>query len=187
MSDQTNLTDESFSRLLAWLDADRDVAGEKYERIRLKLIKIFRHRGSIVPEELADATIDRVSRKVTEIAAIYDGDPSSYFYGVANYIYQESLRRESRPLPHTLLPLAISTDEQERKFHCLEHCLGKLNAENRQLILAYYEGEKGAKIDRRKDLLAASGLPVNTFRMRIHRLKQSLHSCLQDCLKRAEA
>lgn len=187
MGEHTILTDESFSRLLAWLDADREVAGEKYEQIRQKLIKIFRHRGSIIPEELADATIDRVSRKIAEIAATYDGDPASYFYGVANYIYQESRRRESRPLSHTLLPLAISADEQEQKFHCLEHCLGKLSIENRQLILAYYEGEKGAKVDRRKDLLAASGLPVNTFRMRIHRLKQSLHSCLQDCLKQAEA
>jgi len=184
MGEHTILTDESFSRLLTWLDADPEAAGEKYELIRLKLIKIFRHRGSAIAEELADATIDRVSRKVVEIAADYDGDPASYFYSVANYIYRESLRRESRPLP--LLPLAISTDEQEQKFHCLEHCLGKLSAENRQLILAYYEGEKGAKIDQRKDLLAASGLPINTFRMRIHRLKQSLHSCLQDCLKRAE-
>jgi DNA-directed RNA polymerase specialized sigma24 family protein len=185
MGEHTILTDESFSRLLAWLDADREAAGEKYEQIRQKLIKIFRHRGSIIPEELADATIDRVSRKIAEIAATYDGDPASYFYGVANYIYQESLRRESRPL--SLLPLALSADEQEQKFHCLEQCLGKLSTENRQLILAYYEGEKGAKVDRRKALLAASGLPVNTFRMRIHRLKQSLHSCLQDCMKRAGA
>ena len=184
MGEHTILTDESFSRLLAWLDADREAAGEKYEQIRLSLIKIFRHRGSPIPEELADATIDRVSRKVAEIADSYVGDPASYFYGVANYIYQESRRRESRPLSKTFLPVTISTDEQEQRFRCLEHCLGKLNAENRQMILAYYEGEKGAKVDRRKDLLAASGLPVNTFRMRIHRLKQSLHSCLQDCLER---
>jgi len=33
------LTQEAFDRLLGWLDPDRESAGEKYEAIRLRLIK----------------------------------------------------------------------------------------------------------------------------------------------------
>ncbi len=185
MREQQTLNPETFSRLLGWLDADREAAGEKYERIRSKLIKIFRHRGCFTPEELADETIDRVSRKVVEIADGYEGDPATYFYGVANKVFLESLKREAKPRALPILP--ASPEEQEQRLDCLEHCLDKLSAANRQLILDYYQQEKGAKIDHRKDLLAASGLSVNTFRMRIHRIKLSLQSCLKECLRSAGA
>ena len=39
------LTQELFDTLLDWLDPDRERAGQKYETIRLKLIKIFTSRG----------------------------------------------------------------------------------------------------------------------------------------------
>src|SRR5262245_21687271 len=58
-----DMTPEEFDRLLLWLNPDRDKAGEKYEWIRKRLIKIFVCRGCNVPEELADKTINRVARK----------------------------------------------------------------------------------------------------------------------------
>src|SRR5262245_37324305 len=117
MRKENSLTDKNFSRLLIWLNADYEVAGEVYEQIRRKLIKIFRHRGSRIPEELADATIDRVSRKVQEIADTYEGDPATYFYGVAQNIYLESLKREPKVAPLPILPAPDPPDERERKFH----------------------------------------------------------------------
>ena len=43
------LTQAAFDGFLATLDSDRDKAGEKYEYIRLKLLKYFQCCGSDVP------------------------------------------------------------------------------------------------------------------------------------------
>ena len=48
------LTQGAFDKMLAWLDTDRNLAGEKYEKLRIKLIKIFTCRGCDSPEDLAD-------------------------------------------------------------------------------------------------------------------------------------
>ena len=53
--------------MLAWLDSDRERAGQKYEEIRCGLIKIFVCQGCTDPEGLADETINRVIRKIPEI------------------------------------------------------------------------------------------------------------------------
>ena len=39
------LTKEAFERLLALLDVDRELAGQKYENVRRKLIEFFEARG----------------------------------------------------------------------------------------------------------------------------------------------
>src|SRR6266550_5419038 len=93
------LTRESFDSLLAWLDSERDEAGRKYEEIRLRLIKIFVCRGCHEPEDLADETINRVSKKLREIESTYLGNPALYFYGVANKVHLEYLRRRPAPIP----------------------------------------------------------------------------------------
>ena len=54
------LSQEAFDRLLAWLDPDRDRAGERYEEIRRKLIGIFLRRGCSTAEDLTDEAINRV-------------------------------------------------------------------------------------------------------------------------------
>jgi hypothetical protein len=46
-----NLTQEAFAKFLSWLNPDPDKAGEKYEEIRLRLIKIFASRGCACPED----------------------------------------------------------------------------------------------------------------------------------------
>ena len=72
---KVDLTEDTLDRLLHWLDRDRDRAGQRYEQIRSGLIKVFLCRGSVDPEELADETINRVAKKVLEIAESYVGDP----------------------------------------------------------------------------------------------------------------
>jgi hypothetical protein len=80
------LTQESFDALLAWLGSEPEEAGRKYEAIRLRLIRIFACRGCYEPEDLADETINRVSKKLKEIESTFSGDPARYFYGVANKV-----------------------------------------------------------------------------------------------------
>src|SRR6478672_10875246 len=78
------LTQESFDALLDWLDPHREQAGQKYEDIRRRLIKLFVCRGCPEPEDLADETINRVIKKLKEIESGFTGDKARYFYGVAN-------------------------------------------------------------------------------------------------------
>jgi RNA polymerase sigma factor (sigma-70 family) len=177
------LSQEDFDRLLAWLDADRERAGEKYEEIRRKLIKILARRGCTTPEDLTDEAMNRVSRRVKEIAETYVGDPALYFYGVAQNVYLEYVKKrpEGKPPPSPDPP-----EQAEQKFECLEKCMEHLDSESRELILSYYQRDKREKIDRRKELAGTLGITVNSLRMRVHRIKASLQVCVIDCVERAE-
>jgi hypothetical protein len=55
-----------------------------------------------------------------------------------------------------------------------------LSSDNRDLILQYYQGEKGEKIQNRKKLLEQLGVPVNNLRMRALRLRERLQSCVEE-------
>ena len=79
MNKNWSLSQEAFDALLDWLDSDREQAGIKYEQIRSRLIKIFTGRGCIGPEDLADETINRVTRKLKEIQNEFTGDRARYF------------------------------------------------------------------------------------------------------------
>ena len=97
MNKEWVLTQESFDALLAWLDPNRELAGRKYEDIRTRLIKIFSCRGCYEPEDLADETINRVTKKLKDIESSFVGERARYFYGVANKVHMEYLRRKPAP------------------------------------------------------------------------------------------
>jgi DNA-directed RNA polymerase specialized sigma24 family protein len=178
------LTKESFDALLAWLDPERDEAGRKYEGIRLRLIKIFVCRGCYEPEDLADETINRVSKKLKEIESTYSGEPARYFYGVANKVHLEYIRRRPVPIPPTPPDPA---DDIEKQFACLERCMRDLTPNNRELVLQYYQEEKRAKIDHRKNLADQLGIALNALRIRACRIRASLQQCVQTCVNEATA
>ena len=169
--------------LLAWLDPDRDEAGRKYETIRRRLIKLFVCRGCCEAEELADETINRVTLKVEAIREHYVGDPAFYFYGVAQKIHQESLRRKTAPPP----PPAAPSDEIETEYECLEMCMQRLTAEQRTLVLEYYREDRQAKIAHRKELARRLDIALNALRIRAHRIRLILRQCVLDCLEERAA
>ena len=178
------LTQETFNSLLTWLDPDRDKAGYKYEEIRQRLIKIFACRGCSSPEDLADETINRVAKKAWELADIYVGNPALYFYGVANNVHLEHLRRRPVPIP----PPSREPDEEANRAHeCLERCMQELTPENRELVLTYYQGEKKAKVDHRKEVAERLGIALNALRIRAHRIRTGLRQCVTHCISEAAA
>jgi DNA-directed RNA polymerase specialized sigma24 family protein len=190
------LTQDAFDRLLDWLDPDREVAGRKYEAIRLRLIKIFTCRGCSEVEDLADETINRVAARVGEIATDYQGEPAVYFYGVAQKVYLEHLRKvkvkqAEVPVESSFNDPAMRQDcfdeDIEPSYECLEHCLEHLPSSNRQLVLEYYRQERKAKIDHRKLLAAELGIAVNALRIRAHRIRRSLEQCVHACLEQQPA
>lgn len=170
-------TQADFDALLSWLDNDRERAARRYEEIRSKLIRIFICRGSPIPEELADQTIDRVSHKTRELSASYKGDPALYFYGVARNVFRESLKKHPIPPPR---PQPI--EEDSSRYDCLDKCMQQLPPETRQLILSYYQDTGQAKIDHRRQLAQDLGIDVNALRIRTHRLRTRLQQCVNRCL-----
>ena len=180
MKKEWSATQENFDKLLGWLDPNRDRAGEKYEIIRQRLIKIFACRGCPGAEDLADETINRVTRKVQEIAGTYTGDPALYFYGVAQKVHLEYLRKKPALIS---FPRIDSSDEVEKEYECLEKCMQQLTPSNRELVLQYYQEEKHSKVDHRKNLAQQLGIPLNALRIRAHRIRTTLQECVQGCLE----
>jgi DNA-directed RNA polymerase specialized sigma24 family protein len=192
MKNQWVVTQQAFDSLLNWLDPDRENAGSKYEKIRVRLIKIFTCRGCGEADDLADETINRVTAKLSEIAQTYSGDPALYFYGVAHNVHLEYMRKkppvqESSRLDwetggSTVWP-DVTIGEVEQEYACLEQCMDRLAPENRRLVLEYYKEEKRAKIDHRKMLADQLGIGANALRIRAHRLRLQLLQCVQNCLE----
>jgi len=178
------LTQEDFDALLAWLDPNRETAALKYETVRIRLIKIFACRGCSEAEDLADETINRVTSKLHDIQASFTGEPARYFYGVANKIHLEYLRR--KPVPPLPEP-EVDSVESELEYLCLDRCVEKLTTENRGLVLSYYQEDKHAKIEQRKLLASSLGIAANALRIRAHRIRASLQECVKQCLQGAAA
>lgn len=189
------LTRESFDGLLLWLDADRERAGERYEEIRSALIRRFRQLGSCEPEELTNETFDRVARKLPAIIDVYQGDREPYFYSVAYYVYMEHTRRPiimsfatdiNLPEANTPAPdVTVDDDDDELLDSCLRHCIEKLTANNRQMILRYYRGERDVKIKLRKELAESMGIKLTNLRLKVQRVRLGLKKCIVDCLERS--
>jgi DNA-directed RNA polymerase specialized sigma24 family protein len=185
MNRERVLTQAAFDSLLAWLDADREQAGEKYERIRRRLIKIFTCRGRPDAEELADETINRVTLKATQVSKEYVGDPALYFYGVAQKVFLESVRKP--PAAAAPPPAADRSEEDEREYECLEQCIEQISPSSRELVLEYYREDRRAKIDHRKEMALKLGVALNALRIRAHRIRATLQQCVRDCLGQAAA
>jgi len=177
------LSQEAFDALLDWLDSDREQAGIKYEEIRARLIIIFTGRGCVDAEDLADETINRVTKRLSKIREEFTGDPTRYFFGVANKVYMEYIRRKP-PQPSPFLP--PDSNQAEVEFRCLEHCTDSLSEENRYLLLKYYGAEGRSKIDQRRQLAEELGIAPNALRIRAYRIRLGLQECVEKCIERSE-
>ncbi len=192
------LTREAFDKLLASLDSNREVAAEKYERIRKRLIGFFEYRGCRLPEDYADIAINCATKKISEGSEIYSNDPLSFFIGIARNILQEYWEQSPKraasleDLPAGQHPWedpveSLQRDEDLSKsdleLNCLEQCLEGITDENRDLIIGYYVGEKSQKINNRKRLAAELDIAPANLRLRAFRLREKLEHCLKSCLK----
>lgn len=183
MAKEDAITEENFEMLLAWLDLDQDAAAQKYEKIRQRLIRILRGRGCFEAEELADATFNRVIGKLPQIADGYTGDPTLYFYGVADKIYLEWLRRQKKINQTRLPPPEISDAAAlEIEYECLANCLAKLPADQHRLIVGYYREIKSAKIENRRKMAQTFGISPNALQVKASRVRSQLKGCIENCI-----
>jgi RNA polymerase sigma factor (sigma-70 family) len=192
MARDSAIPPESFEEILAWLNPDRDVAAAMYVQLRHDLAKMFLWGRCADPEGMTDEALDRVARKVHDLRPTYEGDPRLYFRAVANNLIKENHKKIKTQLPLEDIDLAgpsINEIEDEAAAgieECLQLCLQKLGADKRELIVGYYAKEKQAKIDHRNELAQKFGITVETLRVRVFRIRESLAECIGRCLKRKQ-
>ena len=182
------LTQERFNELLAWLDSDLEVAGQKYEEIRRSLVKIFAWRKCSDAEGMADAAINIVAQKAPQLRHTYEGKPHSYFYGVARNLVREYERKrvlvafEDANLKDSQI-IDDTDDQVEQVDACLKQCLEGLAPTDRELALAYYQKDGQAKVDLRRQLAVELGINTSNLRLKMYRMRGLLARCIKDCLK----
>lgn len=181
---------ESFNEILAWLNPDREEAGNIYVQLRHDLTKIFTWNRCADPEGLTDEVIDRVARKVHSLRHTFQGDPRLFFYGVARNLIRENPKKTKTQvsLEGTDVPSDPANDIAEEtaivREECLNFCLRELSGDRRKLIVAYYAGEKQAKIDHRTEIAKEFGISVENLRVRAHRIRGTLEQCIERCVSR---
>lgn len=187
------LSRHAFETLLSVLAGNRDAAGERYEQIRLRLLKYFEWRQCPIPEELADETLDRVARRLAEGERIRAGEQMVYVYGVARNVlleYWKTTQRERAVAALPPPPADVLVEERrlaELRAECLQRCLRRQDGAARDLLLSYYRAEGAAKSERRQRIADALGVPINALRIRIHRLKVDLSRCVERCCRERAA
>jgi DNA-directed RNA polymerase specialized sigma24 family protein len=187
------MTPDDFEELLLWLDPDpdgtgvpsRDRGAEKYEKIRLRIIRIYQNRGWHRSEEVADEALERVGPKVKTLRPSYVGDPVLYIFGIAKRVYQEMLREEDVIVPPPPEP-DPDRENLELRHAWLDHCLETLKPESRELILCFYQGERREKIENRKRLAERLGITAGALSLRAMQVRRKLLDCMQGYLSGQE-
>jgi DNA-directed RNA polymerase specialized sigma24 family protein len=193
------MTPGAFRQFLNWLDEGVDSGGEKYIEMRRRLVGYFDRKNCLTPDELADETLNRVTRRLEEEGAITDTPPARYCYIVAKFVFLEYLRRAERSETNleesttsgsgawgaggTAHPEA-ALESKERQFDCLDQCLGKLAPNDRELIVEYYRGEQKAKIEARRSLAAQCGITMNALSIKTCRIRVKLELCVRVCAEK---
>jgi DNA-directed RNA polymerase specialized sigma24 family protein len=184
------LTSDTFARLLDFLDADRERAGEEYEGLRRTLIRFFEWRSAPFPEEHTDEVLNRIAKKLDEGVDVRN--IRSYCYEVARLVFLEAVKghtSKSAPLDSIEFETGVAdtTDEateKEIRLACLDDCLRALPRESADLILEYYRYEKRAQIDQRKALAERFGLRRDALANRAQRLRDKLEQCVSGCVNK---
>lgn len=188
----TDLTNNGFQLLLARLDPDADSAAEKYEDLRLRLVKYFVWSCGC-PEsradDLADTTLDRVASKLEQGTAVEN--VRAYSLTTARFIWLEHGREVREDGWGDELPDVPAetpeVEEPDERYACLKSCMDDAirSPSDRKLILDYYDAEEGEKNkDHRKNLARLLGIEVGALKVRACRLRKGLENCVRACLEK---
>ena len=188
MARDSAIPPDSFEEILAWLNPDRELAGQMYVQLRHDLAKLFIWGRCADPEGLTDEVFDRVAKKVHEVRPTYIGDPRLYFRAVARNLIKENFKKIKTHLSfedvdQSLQQISETEDDIEDMEECLHSCLRELSADKLELILGYYAKQRQAKIDHRNELARRFGISVETLRVRVFRIRASLEESIERCLQ----
>jgi len=192
------LTGEALTGLLKFLDADPERAAAEYERLRQRLMKLFRWRGCLSFEEYTDITVDRVARMIASGVEIHTSNRYALFYGVAMNLVREHWRDAERqrkaldqvpppsepPHPEEVLARRDEAILREARIRCLRGCLQRLPTASLSLIKRYYADGDVLDKNQRKQIAAELKISASTLRVRAHRIRSDVGRCVEMCLQR---
>jgi DNA-directed RNA polymerase specialized sigma24 family protein len=162
-----------------WLDPDPTRAEEKYRQLRRALIEYFARKRCIDPENLADEVFSRVIEQINKGTQIEKEDPRHFAYGVAKYVYYEYVRKDIRQEKtieeiSAFRPVTISNDSDP----CMKECLGELSPKEREMLERWFLDKDDGGLEKEM------GISRNAVRIRIHRIKERLETCYDECNER---
>ena len=187
-----DLREQTFRRLLAWLDQGVNTTGQSYLAIRKRLLGYFDRKNCLNADELADETLNRVARRLDEEGGNIETEtPAKYCYIVARFVFMEYLRANEKEIAAldnvSRQANAMSNEDRDRKekmLECLDLCAAKLELSQRELIFGYYSGEQRVKIENRRSLAQTLGITMNALTIRACRIRDKLESCVKECASR---
>lgn len=185
---QWTLSEEAFERLLAAFGPSREEAAERYEGLRVRLVRYFTWERCAFPEERADEAFNRVARRLAEGESVQNIE--HYTSGVARLLAKESVAEEIRQQRAYSGWANMRNGEsgapptREYEAACLESCLQDvLSPDERDFLLQYYEGDRQVRIQSRQRMAARLGIGLNALRNRALRLREKLEFCLRNRLE----
>jgi DNA-directed RNA polymerase specialized sigma24 family protein len=193
----STLTATAFEQFLIRLDKDQALAAEKYETLRLKLIKAFIWKGcgESAADGLADAALDRVALKLSKGEQIQN--LNAYALEVSRFVWLEFMRKRKESttddgnLPESAAAPEIEIlNDPDLRLRCLRKCMAEVVSDERDrtLIIGYYDADAGEKNkDARKNLAEKLGLTMTTLKVKACRLRERLERCINECVARLEA
>ena len=189
------LDQSNFNRALKILGQGDPARGTReYLSVHQELETAFRTWGFTDQEDLtklADETMDRVAQKLPQQWKEGD-DPTFFIFRVARFVRLEQYRKRRYLEPEEKIeklgpePVDQSSEQKEHLHQALDGCLDELAEGERELILDYYQGEGGTKIDLRKKLATKfNSDSINALRIKAFRLRQRIENCLEKKLRAA--
>lgn len=187
------MTGEGLEQFLNWLDADREQAALKYEKLRLKLVSYFMKRQCPSSEDLADKVLDAVMAHLLKQNSLLLAKPLPYIFGIARnvcrqFFDKQLLTSDEIDWDRLLAPHPLEeSSRKERRSECLHRCLRNLKDPDRQLFLLYYLKKSDVLDEYRLRLATQFGLTINGLRLKMMRLRDRLRFCITACEQNAEA
>ena len=164
---------------------------ERFKSIRARMIFFFEKRNCIDPEELADATLERVVKRLCGGAKV--SDLERYSYGVAKKIFLEYLRKKDATVAffddqkyRSYSTSGGGEDDaviRERQLTCLEECMARLKEQDRTMLMEYYQFNGRLKLEQRRKMAERMNISRETLALRIFHLKQKLRKCVSERLE----
>ena len=182
-----NITSESFDRLLDAFSSDKTEAGLAYSKLRDSLVRFFEIKGDFAPNEAADATIDRVVLKLSQIREI--DDLTKYSFAVARFIFLERLRlsNNERIAAEGFYAdkINLKTEIEDDEFAPLRECFEKLDEDEKNILEKYFADVPHSKlIENRGEICIENNISANHLRLKVFRLRKTLHNCVKKKLNR---
>lgn len=179
---KSSLDENTFDELFKLLEPDAALTTEsRFNHCRRKLFKFFVWRRCEDPDSLADETIVRLLKNVDNGQEISSDRPYSYVYAIATNVFHEYVRGRKKNAQLSAVDDASKVVFAPTEDGCGPLCLKKLAPQKRELLAHYYLDD-----DDRDQIAQEQSSSIKALRVKIHRIKQELKRCWEDCQKRSK-